>query len=85
MGLIGEGSFGSVYEACDLRGGRNGDRRCALKILHRRQYLAQERLHVHLDIDLIYLTIPFHFVTFMVFNCLIVMLIVVLSAWLETP
>ena len=45
MGLIGEGSFGSVYEACDLRGGSvNGDRRCALKILHRRQYLAQDML-----------------------------------------
>ncbi|CAL1145160.1 unnamed protein product, partial [Cladocopium goreaui] len=40
VGLIGEGSFGSVYEACDLRPGA-GERRCALKILHRRQYLAQ--------------------------------------------
>lgn len=43
VGLIGEGSFGSVYEACDLRAGA-GERRCALKILHRRQYLAQDML-----------------------------------------
>ncbi|CAK9020853.1 Sucrose non-fermenting protein kinase 1 [Durusdinium trenchii] len=49
VGLVGEGSFGSVYEACDMRpspGGSQvlGDRRCALKILHRRQYLAQDML-----------------------------------------
>lgn len=43
VGLIGEGSFGSVYEACDLRPGA-AERRCALKILHRRQYLAQDML-----------------------------------------
>jgi len=50
VGLIGEGSFGSVYEVCDLRPTLSGanplglDRRCALKILHRRQYLAQDML-----------------------------------------
>lgn len=43
VAVIGEGSFGSVYEACDLRPGA-GNRRCALKILHRRQYLAQDML-----------------------------------------
>ncbi|CAE8597775.1 unnamed protein product [Polarella glacialis] len=61
VGLLGEGTFGTVYEACDLRpdpglgvdGGLEGtessssvasERRCALKILHRRQYRAQDML-----------------------------------------
>jgi len=51
VGLIGEGSFGSVYEVCDMRSSGSSmgnplgpDRRRALKILHRRQYLAQDML-----------------------------------------
>lgn len=56
VGLIGEGNFGTVYEVCDrrpvafqrsaARGGHadapNSEPRCALKILHRRQYRAQD-------------------------------------------
>jgi len=34
--LLGEGNFGTVYEARDLRGRQA--RHCALKILHRQQY-----------------------------------------------
>jgi len=43
--LVGEGNFGTVYEARDLRDqelrGDAGERRCALKILHRKKYRAE--------------------------------------------
>jgi len=40
--LLGEGNFGTVYEARDLRGRQS--RHCALKILHRRQYRTHSML-----------------------------------------
>jgi serine/threonine protein kinase len=45
VAVVGEGNFGIVYEALDLRQNQIGDngvpRRCALKILHRTRYRMQ--------------------------------------------